>query len=150
VQITINEGTPDFDPGSYEMVLVGLDRKIIEAWATASDKFGKPDNGDRYIWTWADPVDREATIESYTRTSTGPKSNFFANLVALLGPEMAATVKELNSDDLLERHAVVTIVLNEKGYSVVEKIGPVPTKSRPRPKPIEPIDDPEAEQALPF
>jgi hypothetical protein len=153
MKLSINKPTPTLDPGAYEMALVDVEGpKTFDAFIKEKDSFGNPDDGVRIVWTWAIPDDPSIDIQYLTKTATGPRSNVFAILVALLGAEKATAMldrgDELDTDTLLGKHAVVTVGLNTGGYSKVDAIGPVP-KALPK-KPVPMQVEAEEDPSLPF
>lgn len=94
-------GAPNVDAGLKPAIFKDLTLNEHPDWATESDKFGKPDNGQRYHFIFAildkpggkplyedgDPV----ILDIKTRTATGPRSGFRAVLEGILtAAELAA------------------------------------------------------------
>lgn len=151
MQITVSEPTPEFNPGSYEMVLVNVEARSFPEWATERNKFGQPDNGDRIEWTWGHPEDETLEITQLTTTSSGPRSAMFPILVALLGAEKVVPGLKLDSSSLIGKKAIVTIGINEKGFSRVTGVGPLPTSAPVRRRPVpQPVEEVSSEDGLPF
>lgn len=151
MQITVSEGTPDFEPGSYELVLVNVEERSFPEWATERNKFGKPDNGDRVEWTWGAPDDETLEISHLTSMATGPNSAMFPILVALLGADKVVPGLNFDTSDLIGKKAIVTIGLSDKNYSKIIGVGPVPTQAprRARPQPVAPVQAADIDE-LPF
>lgn len=151
MQITIAEGTPDFEPGSYALVLIDVQERSFPEWATEKNKFGKPDNGDRVEWTWGAPDDDTLTISHLTSPATGPRSTMFPILVALLGADKVIPGLKFDTSSLIGKKAIVTIGLSDKNYSKVISVGPMPTQEpRKRPQPIAQPAEEVADEGLPF
>lgn len=147
MQITVSNPTPTFEPGTYEMVLVDFNQKLFDMFV-GKNSFGNDDNGERFVWTWGDPDDDTLSIEQLTTCFITPRSRAFENLVALLGPEKVVPGLGLDSDVLIGRKALVTVGLNDKGYSVVKSItAPVTKRARPVAQPAVPASQ---DEGLPF
>lgn len=120
----IKEVEPTFPPGTYEMVLIAVKPKTI------TPKMG-PDAGkelERLEWKWGDPEDEALDITQLTSFATSPKSRINEILVALLGPDNVQIGMEFEEADLIGKKALVTIGLNDAGYSRVDQVTALPTR----------------------
>ena len=129
--IEVSAPVTDLEPGSYEMVLVAVQKKVIDSFV-GEGLYG-PDSGERLVWTWGDPEDDTVEIDGLSTLSTGPKSRTFEILTALLGPDAVASGAKFDEKDLVGKRAIVTIALNDKGYPKVSAVTAVPTKRRRMP-----------------
>jgi hypothetical protein len=129
---TYNTGgnAPEVEDG---LALWRFDDLVLKAhpdWATESDKFGKPDDGQRYHFigtlvdedgaviydpnSEGDPIE----LEAVTRTATGEKSNFFAMMSGLLTAKELAAYQAATPDDPFDGSALPGRVYNIKvGHS---------------------------------
>lgn len=132
-----NQGTfPAVEDGLAVARFDDLILKTHEDWATPMDKFGKPDDGQRYHFKFTlvdaagNPIpDPESEgdfieLEALTRTATGAKSNFAAMLKGVLTPvEFAAweANQPLDGDKLQGRLLNVEVGHSEKGYPQIKQ-----------------------------
>lgn len=128
--IEISTPASALEAGTYEMELGNVERKTFDQFV--GDGLYGPDNGQRFVWLWVDPEDDSTYVEQLTTTATGPKSRTNEVLVALLGAENVGPGKKYDEADLIGKHALVSIGLNEKGYAKVEKVTALPVKRKAR------------------
>jgi len=146
--IEVQTPTVNIDPGTYEMVLVKCELKVIDSFV-GEGLYG-PDDGKRLIWTWGDPEDDTVEIDGLSTLSTGPRSRTYEILTALLGPEAVQAGVKFDEKDLVGKKALVSIELNEKGYPRVAKVTALPTKRTGRPRPVIAAETDETTDNLPF
>lgn len=127
-------GAPPVEDGLCLLRFDDLVLKEHEDWATDSDKFGKPDDGQRYhfqftlldedrsvVYHEGDPIE----LEALTRTATGSKSNFAAILEGILTPqEFALWQADQPFDDSTLRGRIVNgkVAHNKSGWPFVESV----------------------------
>lgn len=137
---TKNAGSaPEVEDGLALWRFDDLKLKEHPDWA-GTDKFGKDDDGNRYHFegtlvdedhaviydpkSEGDPIE----LESTTRTATGERSNFYANIEGLLTPQElaaynAATPEEpFDASGLPGRVYNVKIAHNKNGWPYIEQI----------------------------
>lgn len=125
------------------LTLARFDGMAIEAhpdWATPSDRFGKPDDGNRIRFNFTILDDDGAVVYEdgepvevnvLTRVFFGPKSTTYALLKGILTPAELALVdaqQPVDSDSLVGRIVNIVISHNEKGYPGVDSVVPATAK----------------------
>jgi hypothetical protein len=120
--ITVKAATPSIAPGTYLGTLVGIAPKSL---VTQYSKNGKPD--DFLEWTW--DIDGDE-ITSLTTLATGPKSRIFEYLVALLGADKVQIDAGFEENDLVGKSAMLSIIINDDGFSKVDRIVAAPKASK--------------------
>lgn len=127
-------GAPPVEDGLVKLRFDDLKLRDHEDWATEQDKFGKPDDGQRYhfeftlldgdkkvVYNEGDPIE----VEAVTRTATGAKSNFAALWEGILSK---AEFIAWQADEPFDGEKVKGRVLdgqvghNKSGWPQVERI----------------------------
>lgn len=152
--IEVTAGAPTIPAGTYLAEVVGISPKSM---VTRFSKNGEEQ--DFLEWTWlVHGKDDDAEIRSLTTTQTGPKSRIFEYLVALLGAGRVDVGAGFEETDLIGKTAMVAIVINEEGFSKVDRVVAAPVAAAPRGAKAEPVKAPEvpgeatqaAQDDLPF
>lgn len=135
--IQIGSGTPEdqMPRGTYPGALTAVGTKEIEV---KNSQFGK--NGLRSFFEWTFALDGTEdengelfTVTGLTSDATGPKSNTFKYVSALLGNVEIGT--ELDPEDLIGKRALISVGLNEAGYNIIEDVVAAPTAAPARRRP---------------
>lgn len=143
--VTIQQGTSEIPEVADGLALSRFDGMAIEKhpdWATESDKFGKPDSGDRIRFEWTlldeetgavlygedgDPV----VVNQLTRVFFGAQSRTYALLKGILTKAELALVdakEPIDSDALIGRINNLNISHNEKGWPQIDAVIPATPK----------------------
>jgi len=124
--IVVGAGTPIVPPGTYPATLVAIAPKRL------ATKFSEPPGTEQDFleWTWlVEGPDKDAEITSLTSLATGPKSTMFAILTALLGPDAVQVGAGFEESDLVGKPVMIQIV-EDQGFSKVDKVIAAPAKGR--------------------
>ena len=123
--IEVTAGAPVIPAGTYVADVIGIAPKSM---VTRYSKNG--DEQDFLEWTWlVHGKNNTEEIRSLTTTQTGPKSRINEYLVALLGADKVSVGAGFDEDDLIGKSAMVGIVLNEDGFSKVDRVMALPQGS---------------------
>ena len=151
--IQIKTASPDFEPGTYEMVLIAIAGKNVMSTMGRTAGTEQP----MLEWTWGDPDDDTLDITMLSSYIISPKSRLNECLVALLGPEAVSKIEESGNfepTELIGKKALLTIGLSDKGYSKVMQVTALPTRRTVRqtvaPAPVAVATEPVEADALPF
>lgn len=125
-------GAPTIEDGLCLLRFDDLVAKAHDDWATDKDKFGKPDDGQRFhfsftlvdasrqvVYEEGEPIE----VEAVTRTATGSKSNFAAILKGILTPQEFAlweADQPFDGSKLQGRIINASIGHNKSGWPQVE------------------------------
>jgi hypothetical protein len=151
--IEVSAGTPAIPQGTYLASVVGIAPK------TMTTKYSKPGTEDDFLeWTWLVDHDGGTELRSLTTTATGPKSRIFEYLVALLGAANVDIGMGFDEADLVGKQAQLSIIVDENGFSKVDRVvaplraaAPAPAKAQPaKAAPTEAPADEATEDDLPF
>jgi hypothetical protein len=135
--ITVKAGT-GMPPGTYPATLISISPKRM---VTQYSKNGEEQ--DFLEWAW----DVDGTeIRSLTTTATGPKSRIFEYLVALLGADKVVVDAGFEENDLVGKRALLSLVLNDDGFSKVDRVVAAPKQA---PRAAQPAPRPSAVQPTP-
>ena len=119
-------GAASLEPGTYEATLIGLEHfeyddgeapKTLRRWTFGTDELD-PATGE--------PI----SIDGVSSLARGPKSKSYLWLTALLGK--APEPGKFTASSLIGRPCMITVELNEAGYSKVVAVVP-PPKRKPAP-----------------
>jgi len=141
--ITMGQGTPDVEPGTYPVTVANVVAKTITGTVNEYNPTGA--DQDVFEWTFNVDTDDEEVIEINGLTSrmTGPSSKLAKWIEALLGAAALQPGATFDLPDLLGKSALAKVGLNKKGYSRVEDLMAKPVTGKvTRVKPI-------SEQAAP-
>ena len=124
--IEVSAGTPAIPAGTYLASVVGIAPK------TMTTKFSKPGQEDDFLeWEWLVDYDGGTELRSLTTTATGPKSRIFEYLTALLGGGVEIGMG-FEETDLIGKQAQLSIIVDENGFSKVDRIvAPLRASSSP-------------------
>ena len=111
--ISVRAATPIVPPGSHPATLIDVTPKSM---VTKFSKNGEEQ--DFFEWTW--DVDGEE-LTSLTTRQTGAKSRIIEYLVALLGPDGFKVGADIDTDDLVGK-SVMLSVIDDGGFSKVERV----------------------------
>ena len=116
-------GGASLEPGTYEATLTALEdfhyddgegEKTLRRWTFGTDE--------------VDAATGEAiSIDGVSSLATGPKSKAFAWLTALIG-RTPTTGESFTPSTLVGRPCMVTVILNDDGYSKVSAVVPPPKR----------------------
>ena len=129
-------GAPEVEDGLALARFDDLQLREHEKWA-GTDQYGNADDGRRYHFLFTlvddahevmyqdgDPIE----LESLTRTATGERSNFYANITGLLDAKELAAYNAATADDPWDGSSLpgtvynVKIAHNKGGWPFVEQI----------------------------
>jgi hypothetical protein len=116
--IVVKDAVPTVAPGTYLATVIAVTEKSL---VTKFSKDGKPD--DFLEWTW--DINGEE-VRSLTSVASGPKSRTNEYLVALFGANKVNVGAGFDEKDLVGKSAMVQIVLNEEGFSKVDRVMAAP------------------------
>ena len=123
-EMTMTVGaTATVDPGTYSAYLAEL-----------ADFEYDDGEGNKTLrrWTFAlegevDSEGKPAAIDGVSSLALGPKSKAFAWMSALLG-RVPVTGEQITRSQLIGLACLVTVVLNQEGYSKISAVVPAPRK----------------------
>ena len=122
VTMTIGGGI-EVEPGTYLATLTDLTdftyddaegSKTLRRWTFAADD-------------WVDAAGNHITLDGVSSLATGPKSKAYGWTAALLG-RTPVTGETLRKSDLVGRDAMVTVILNDDGFSKIATVVPAPKR----------------------
>jgi hypothetical protein len=139
IKKTVGAGAPEIEDGLGLFRFDGIQLVNHKDWATESDNFGKPDNGDRLHFNvtaldgetgavlWkndGDPLE----IETLTRVAFGEKSNAYALLKGILTKAELALLDDpegsLDSDALMGRPVQGIVAHGKSGWPYIDSFMP--------------------------
>lgn len=116
--ITVKEAVPVVAPGTYRATLIAVRPKKL------ATRYSKPGTEDDFLeWSW--DINGEE-VRSLTTVASGPKSKINEYLVALMGADKVQIGAGFDEGDLVGKQAMLQIVLNEDGFSKVDRLMAVP------------------------
>lgn len=142
--IEVSSGAPTVPQGTYPASVVGITPKSL------ATRYSKPGTEDDFLeWTWLVhlPGGGTAEIRSLTTTATGPKSRVFEYLVALMGAGKVDIGDGFDEADLVGKQAMLSIVINEDGFSKVDRVVALPAQAAPAKGPKTPAPVAAADEA---
>lgn len=140
--IEVSSGAPTIPQGTYPASVVGITEKSL------ATKYSKPGQEDDFLeWTWLVhlPGGHTEEIRSLTTTATGPKSRVFEYLMALLGKVDIGDGFE--ESDLVGKQAMLSIIINDDGFSKVDRVVAMPAQAAPAKGPKTPAPVAAADEA---
>lgn len=144
--IVVGAGTPIIPPGTYPAALISIKpKRLVTKFSVNGEE------QDFLEWTWlVEGEEKDAEINSLTSLATGPKSTMFMILTALLGPDAVTVGAGFDEKDLVGKRVMVQIV-EQDGFSKIDKIVAAPRGKTPKPAPA-PVEKDEDEETddLPF
>ena len=121
--MTIGTGAPpqDLEPGTYRVIVTNV---TIEKHSFPDFNTGIPEEKDYFKWEFVVPTDdgEGVPVDGLTTAFTGPKSNTYAHLVALLGASNVVPGMKLRRSDLIGKTALAKLELNKNGWLVVRQL----------------------------
>jgi hypothetical protein len=145
--ITISNGAPSIDPGVYLVTLldIGEPREFVPQTGPNAGETVKVRD-----WKFAVGEDGEEEFEQSVSLSTGPRSNTYKWMTALLGgvpPQVGQTYPKAQ---LVGREAIATIEHNATGWPKITNLSAKPVaKAKPSPVAAAPVQQ-AADGDLPF
>jgi len=145
ITITAGAAQTDIEPGTYEVTLTEISEPRT-FYPTTGVNANKPEGVTVRDWTFVledgTPVTQSATVAS------GPKSNTFAWISALIGSP-AVVGQSYPRSQLIGRICLATIVMSERGWPKIASLSALPkARTAPaaapapaarRPAPISPV-----------
>lgn len=117
--ITVGSGAPEneVEAGTYPATIANVGVKNIDV---KNPQFGEAGPRDFYEWKVAidgteDDEGIPLYVEGLTSMATGPKSNTFKYLTAILGA--IAVGQDFEESDLVGKHVMAVVDLNKDGFS---------------------------------
>lgn len=127
--ITVTQGGPDIEPGTYSVVLKAIDGpKVI----TAKNGPNAGESSTIFDWTFeiTDGGAEGEEVRQATSTNSGPRSKMYSWLTALLGGKPPAIGQTFEFGDLIGHEAIATISKTESGWPKIDQLSAVPQRLR--------------------
>lgn len=121
--LTITQGGPDIDDGTYPMCLMKL-----EGPKTIVPQSGPNAGQDIDIYDWLFQTSAGVEIPDSTSTASGPRSKMYAWLTALQNGRPPAVGQSFASEELIGRWVLGTIRRNEAGWPKIAQLVALPAE----------------------
>lgn len=138
--ITVGAGAAtDIKPGTYEGTLTAVNERMIVS------TFNNPNNEEKPFFEWVFALSDGSEVQGLSSAFTGPKSTTFKYLVALMGADAVKQGADFELSDLVGKHALVQIGINDQGWPRIEGVfppvvqAPAPVGGKVKPAPVSPI-----------
>ncbi len=121
-EITIGSGGGNAEAGVYVLTLKSVGEPHMVTMPENSP-FG---SGDIMMMDWVWTLPNGEDVRESTTMASGPKSKFFARVVALNNGRAPMLGEKVNTDNYIGRRVIGTITIKESGYPKIVSVSAMP------------------------